>query len=283
MKNLIINVIPKSELNAIYFGLSLSKYEYATINKQDIIGEMQREISECYVLNNVQEFFRMARGNTCEAYPFWPRVALLESALFFIKDVFFDISKYRSYVEGLANITDEERDEDFFAWVKEFPVHLKQIMDNDLFKRIDSQLCDMVNDLSVADDLSKLQDSLASLPIETDIDKITVLVCPIKCYHSADYFTRGSEMFVMLGDFLPHSIVHEYLHLAINPLMRKHKVHILSKLSDKHLSIDPSYYLNNGDDGLLNAFEEHLVRAATEKIARGQNVDIERFLLNLLS
>ena len=72
------------------------------------------------------EFFRIARGNTCETYPFWPRVALLESALFFISDGVFDILRYRSYVDGLSNMTDEERSEDFFEWVKEFPVPLSK-------------------------------------------------------------------------------------------------------------------------------------------------------------
>jgi len=280
MKNLIIDLAPCSELNAIYFGLSLSKYEYATINKHDDIDEMQRRIGECRELDNAMKFFRMARGDTCEVYPFWPRVALLESALFFIKDGTFDISKYRNYVEGLSNITDEERDEDFFEWVKNFPVHLGQIMDNGLFKEIDSQLHDIVYSLHIADELDKLCDALASLPMETGIHKITVLVCPIKCCHSADYFTHECGMFVMLGDFLPHSVVHEYLHLVVNPLVQEHKAHILTTLDDKGLNIDPSYYLNNDDSGLLNAFEEHIVRVAAEKISSGQEMDILHMILS---
>ena len=153
-------------------------------------------------------------------------------------------------------------------------------MGDALFKEVDSQLSDIVNSLHISDELDKLSDALASLHIETDIRKITVFVCPIKCCYSADYFTCIHEMFVMLGDYLPHSIIHEYLHLAVKPLVQKHKAHILTKPDDKYLILDSSYYLNDDDDGFLNAFEEHIVRLASGKISCGQKVDIEHMILS---
>lgn len=271
-----LRLLPNKKLNAIYFGLSLSEYEYATINKSGDISELQSKIRKCNNLDSTRDFFQMARGCTCEVYPFWPRAALLESALFFINDGVLDMPKYQNYVNKLYNITDEERNNDFFKWVENFPTHLQRIMQNDLFAQINVQLMGIVHALNVVEDLERLAEALSVPQMKTSINKIMVYICPLKCCYSADYFTKEDEMFVMLGDYLPHSIVHEYLHLAVNPLVQKHKEHITA--GDKYPGIDSSYYLNGDRDGFLNAFEEYIVTEASEKIGHGHAIDIESLI-----
>ena len=273
-----IELSSKKELDAIYFGLVLSGYEYATINKPNNIAEITQKIMNYKALGEVRDFFAMARVKTCEVYPFWPRAALLESALFFMEDGNLDICKYQLYVNGLANIDIQERNDSFFSWVKGLPKHLKTIMKDHLFNEVHSQLSAIVSKMDVLNDITKLERKLSYMQLEEPINKLSVLICPIKCCYSADYFAGCDEMFVMLGDFLAHSIVHEYMHLLVHPIVVNHKARILSDSQDKQLSIDASYYLQD-DDGFLNAYEEYIVRTASELIATDQEIDLEYLVL----
>ncbi|MCL2279393.1 MAG: hypothetical protein FWC20_08330 [Oscillospiraceae bacterium] len=281
MDKLQFELSSNSKLNAVYFGLVLSGYEFATINKQKNIFDITKRIESYSALDRTKDFFRFARGNTCEVYPFWPRVALLESALFFIENSSFSFVKYCDYVNSLSNITIEERSDDFFKWVKEFPQCLHEILKDELFGEIDAQLTDIVNSLDISMDMENLIAALSAMQVDTGIQKLAIKICPLKCCFSVDYFTRRNEMYVMLGDYLPHSIVHEYLHLVLHPLVQKHKTHILSRFDSNTVDahIDQSYYLSGDKNGFINAFEEHLVRKASEKIAGGEEIDLETLII----
>lgn len=274
------NISSKRELNAIYFGLLLSGYEYAAINKPKEINDIIHKIENYNALNNTRDFFSLAKSNTCEVYPFWPRAALLETALFFMTHGMLDIEKYSKYVNNRTNITAEERNNEFYEWIKAFPTHLHSVMEDKLFQEVDETLTTFTNAMEISESAMKLTDKLSSfsLPTDKEIKKLSVIICPIKCCYSADYFTSGSEMFVILGDYLPHSVVHEYLHLVVYPLIQKHKAQILSLHKNKRFEIDPSYYMSSDETGILNAYEEHIVRVASEIIANDQNIDMEHLV-----
>jgi len=153
-------------------------------------------------------------------------------------------------------------------------------MKDSLFNEVHSQLSAIVCEMDVLNDIATIERKLSYMQPEDCINKLSVLVCPLKCCYSADYFTRCDEMFVILGDFIPHSVVHEYMHLIVRPLVVNHKAHILSDLRDRQLSVGSSYYLHDDDDGFLNAYEEYIVRTASELIAANQEVDIEYLVLH---
>ncbi|MCL2407560.1 MAG: hypothetical protein FWC95_06485 [Defluviitaleaceae bacterium] len=273
-----IEISTKIEFNAIYFGLCLGKYEFACINKTDEIVGLQRSIEDYGEANlgAVKEFFRYARGITCDVYPFWPCAALLETALFYMDGGVFDSVAYRTYVCGLTNITDEERNDEFFAWVEDFPTHLQTVLDDEFFQEINYKLDKIVGSLDVDSDVRRLTDSLAVIPAA--VDKLNVLICPLKCCYSADYFTYGREMSVLLGDYLPHSIIHEYMHIVVRPHIEANRVWVLENCCDEEYGIDSSYYMDGGENGFLNAYEEAVVRHAANEIANGKNVDIEELV-----
>jgi len=274
-----IQISSNTMINAIYFGLALTGYEYGYINKPDNVADMLKQTESYAGLNDVKEFFTAARQNTCEVYPFWPRAALMETATFFINNITseFDFSKYKNYVYSLQNITPAERNDSLFNWIATFPQALDKIQNDSMFHNMNNKMyetvCQISHDISIqmttlADKLSKL-----SQGINTGVTKMTVIICPIKCIYSADYFLRDNEMFVILGNFLPHSVVHEYMHLVVHPKIAQHKEDILSH--SRMADIDQSYYLDGNEAGELNAFEEHIVRLLSNAISENTNICVD--------
>jgi hypothetical protein len=283
-----MDITSNTDINAIYFGVSLSNYgEYSCIDKSKDIIEMTSKIQACDELDNVRRYFMNARQNTCEEYPFWPRLALLESATFFIKENSFEVEKYYDFVRCRPNLTDQERNESFFSWVNDFPKHLDEIRSNGLFQEINAQIGNIVNRLSenVVSKIDVLKDMLntLSMDIVIDISTLSVIICPLKCVYSADYFTSGTKMSVILGEFLPHSIVHEYLHLIVHPLVLNHKDAIISQFGLRLYDVSKSYYLGNDENGFINAFEEHIVRMASNLLSNEKIICIEQLIKNELS
>jgi len=286
MSKLDIDISSNSSINAIYFGLIISGYEFSDINKSETVIALCNQIRNYSRLDELKRYFDSARQNTCEPYPFWPRAALLESLAFFI-DGGISFDKYCDYVKTLPNLTEEERDDAFFSWAKDFPKYLNEIKASDFFQEIDKGIECIVSNTSTAkeSESARIIDTLNAMTQNNntlDVSMLSVKICPLKCIYSADYFLQNSKMSVILGDFLPHSIVHEYMHLIVRPEIIKYKNMILSFSGDKLFDIDQSYYLNNDESGLLNAFEEHIVRAASLLVCDKHNINIEQLIAQTL-
>ena len=286
MDKLSIEIVSNTEINAVYFGLALSGYEYSDINKSAFVIEMADRIKNYSGLDDVRRYFGDARQKTCDVYPFWPRAALLEGATFFMSSEGFSFDQYCDYIKSRPNLTAEEKNDDFFCWVKDFPRYLQKIKTDDLFIKINRQIERIVHRLAVdmAAQKTKIADILVTLStdIETDIPSLSVVICPIKCIYSADYFVNGAEMSVILGDFLPRSVVHEYMHLVVHPVISKNREMILSQSGKKKFGISQTYYLDNDDDGFINAFEEHIVRTASNLVCDETDINIEQLIKNEL-
>jgi hypothetical protein len=253
---LTIKITSDEDINAIYTGLVLSGYEYSHIEKSPEIIKVIDHIKEQSFSSDVKRYFEHARQQTCEVYPFWPRASLLESAVFFMGSEGFMFDKYCEYVNSCPNLTQEERNKDFFDWIITFPKYMGEIKENRIFQEINSQIQRIVNELSTVSAAGKerIIDILKALAADCDIIDFTldVLVCPLKCVYSADYFIEDSKMSIILGDFLPHSIVHEYMHIIVRPKIDKYRAEILSLFGKKRFNIDNSYYLENDERGFIN-------------------------------
>ena len=79
-----------------------------------------------------------------------------------------------------------------------------------------------------------------------------------------------------------HSVIHEFLHHVVHPTVAEQKDMIL-KHRQVNDQLDQSYYLAGSDSGVLNAFEETVVRSLTKEIMNHKfpddlSVYIEHFL-----
>lgn len=169
----------------------------------------------------------------------------------------------------MGNISDEERNQDFWEWIKDFPCSLHKILGNNSFKEyfewekewIRQQNLVYKNELS---DIQKILDSCL-MRYQSPVKKITVVLNPIKCVYSADYYLVGEDFVFCSGRFDKESIIHEVLHHIIHPVVEVHREEILQK-ETAYPGIDSSYYLSHDDAGKLNAFEEYFVRELTRMV-----------------
>ena len=68
------------ELSAIYYALLQLGYDYYGMERSAAhITALEKYIGQ----NGIPNFFSSVRQNTCEVYPYWPRAAILETAVFF--------------------------------------------------------------------------------------------------------------------------------------------------------------------------------------------------------
>ena len=287
MDKMQVIISSNTDINAVYFGIALSGYEYADIDKSDDIIEMLQQIRSHSGLDEAKQYFSNTRQTICGVYPFWPRAALLESATFFITGESFDFDNYCTYVKALPNLTAEEKSDDFFCWVKDSPKYLTQIKSDPFFQKINKRIHSKVNEISLNSikEIRLIEGKLERLStnVASAISTISLVICPLICIYSADYFTNGSIMSVILGDFLPNSIVHEYLHPIVRPYIKKHRERITNLDGIKHLDLDKSYYINNDENGMLNAFEENIVRKISDSILDENEVNIEKLFFDELN
>lgn len=108
-------------ISAIYYGMFQSGYDYYKMarNEEHINAIQTFRSSSCL------SFFANVKQNTCEAYPYWPRAALLESATLYLDRETFqwqDYNAYENFVMSAGNITNSERGKTFWEWVNRFPI-----------------------------------------------------------------------------------------------------------------------------------------------------------------
>lgn len=249
-------------ISAIYFGLLNSGYDFYHFERDEQHTALVNHFSTAA---KPLSFFRQARQNTCEAYPYWPRAALMETASFYLTSDCADWDSRDAlikYVMNTGNISDYERDTAFWSWLDHFPEALKQVMESPCFvhylqwerKWIAEQSSRYANELQrIADMLHRSVDKYHS-----PVKNMQIVLNPIKCVYSADYHLVDDHFIFSSGRFQMASIVHEFLHHVVHPVVAVHRQEILSNPM-KYPEIDCSYYVA----GQMNAFEEYMVRRLT--------------------
>lgn len=282
------NVIGNSPaISAIYFALLQSGYDYYSIGRtQEQIEAVKSfykpELSSC--------FFSQAKQNTCEAYSYWPRTALLESAVFYIDTDtarFSDFEAYKKFVMSASNLQDTERDDSFWSWISAFPVELSKIINSEHFKRYliwENSWIEQQNKIHT-EALTAVQEAIETCisHYNAKISNIKIALSPIKCAYSSDYHFVDGQFIFSSGQFSIESIIHEFLHQIVHQHVCKNQNIILvnKKVFD---CIDSSYYLSNSENGRLNAFEEYLVKALTRDfINKTPPDDLDKYIVSLLN
>ena len=121
-------------ISAIYFALLQSGYDYYSLGRTQ---EQIKAVKSFYKPELSSCFFSQAKQNTCETYLYWPRSALLESAVFYINSdmsQFSDFKAYKRFVMSASNLQDTERDDSFWSWMSAFPGELNKVINSEHFK-----------------------------------------------------------------------------------------------------------------------------------------------------
>lgn len=284
IRNISITNLPA--ISAIYFALLQSGYDYYSLGRTE---EELETVKAFYNPEFCNDFFSQTKQNTCETYSYWPRAALLESAVFYLDGdlkQFSDFEAYKNFVVSASNLQDIERNENFWAWISYFSIELSKVINNEHFKKYliwENAWIEHQNQTN-AENLVTLQEIIKTCisKYNAQINNIKIVLSPIKCAYSSDYHFIDGEFIFSSGQFSLESVVHEFLHYAVHTYVLKNKNQIL--VSKKHFDcIDSSYYLSDSENGKLNAFEEYLVKALTKELLnKTQPIDLDNYIFHLL-
>lgn len=256
-------------LSAIYWGLLQSGYDYFSIERNpELTALIESFINQQFS----SPFFAQARQSSCEAYHFWPRAFILEAAALCLD---YDNRGFRNYemlhnrIMTAPNILDGERDASLWKWISDFPKELASILSTDSFisySKWERGWISEQNELN-REALSIVKHCLDICVdrYKSSVDEIQICINPIKCVYASDYHLNGSCFIFTSGELRVDSVIHEFLHHVVHPEVECKKQMIL-KHSHKDSRIDNSYYLSGDDAGILNGFEEVVVRALTSRI-----------------
>ena len=262
-----INQFPK--ISAIYYGLLQSGYEFYTYGRStDHIKKLQTHCKP----NRSSAFFSQARQNTCDVYPYWPRASIMETATFFLNDSISDYKDFRVFRQKImtaSNISEKERNDSLWNWLAGFPQELNSVLSDDSFSEYLEWERKWISEQKVIyrDELHMIQNCLEACfdRYHSPVHTIQICINPIKCVYSSDYHLLGDCFVFSSGVLRVDSIIHEFLHHIVHPFVEQQKALVLEYKPINH-QIDQSYYHSDNNAGLINAFEETVVRSLTEEI-----------------
>lgn len=274
------------EISAIYFALLQCGYDYYTIERsQEHIGII-REFVCCRIAPN---FFSGTKQNTCQVYPYWPRAAILETACFHLSPnrlQFQDYDTFRENIVSAGNIADYERDQRLWDWIENFPTALCKIFDSDAFHRYMKWENKWIAEQNTkyGEELRQIQSCLDVCVnrYRSPVQDIQIVINPIKCVYSADYYLNKRCFIFSSGALHADSVIHEFLHHVVHPAILKMADMVLTN-KRIYPDIDTSYYLSGDAAGQINAFEEFAVRELTKDVfAMNYPKDLTNYLKMLL-
>ena len=260
-------------ISAVYYALLQSGYEFYSLGRdEDFSGTVRSFAGE----EPSTDFFRNARKDDGRVYPYWPGAFILEAASFHLNDDlngFRDLFRLKDRIQRAENIGPEDKGEELWDWLDGFPQAIKEVACSDGFRRYLDWEAEWIAEQneSFSKDLNLL-DSLMEGCREryvTGYDDIRIVLCAVKCTYASDYHSDGRTLIFTSGEMRPDSVIHEYMHSVVHPLIDP------SLIRDERRrwpGIDKSYYLDGTEKGRLNAFEEHAVRALTEKIMKREMI-----------
>lgn len=272
-------------ISAIYYALLQCGYDYYALERNEehiCVVEAFRQPA------TLQPFFTEVKQSTCEVYPYWPRAAMLETASFYLNSVnssFADFEKYRDLILSAGNIANEERDSHFWNWITDFPKAMKSVMDSKAFTEYleweDGWIAQQ--NTIYTEELAFLQTCLTHCVKEykSPVKRIQIVLSPIKCVYSSDYHLVDDCFVFSSGRFRTESVIHEFLHHVVHPVVLKYRGNILSH-ERQYPGIDESYYLAGDAAGRLNAFEEFAVRSLTKSfVDKALPFDLDAFVRSI--
>ena len=266
-----INQFPK--ISAVYYGLLQSGYDFYTYERS---AEHIKKLQSFCNPDISSPFFSETRQNTCDVYPYWPRAFILETATFFLNDSISDfrnLGVLRQKIMAFGNISQKERDDPLWNWLADFPQELDSVLSDNSFaeylewegKWISAQKAIYRDELRIIRNCLETCTDRYHSPVR----RIQICINPIKCVYSSDYHLLGDCFVFSSGVLRVDSVIHEFLHHVVHPFVERQKTFV-SEYKPVNHQIDQSYYLSDSDAGLINAFEETVVRSLTEEIMNGR-------------
>lgn len=249
-------------ISAVYYALLQAGYDFFSPGRTN--GHIDA-ICGFVLPQHIPSFFAGARQMTCEAYPYWPRAAILETATFYLRP---DCAGYESFdgfhdqIMCAGNIAENERGIELWSWLAEFPNALKTVLESSGFEDYLKWERQWISGQNYAHEkeLSLIRACVDKCvkQYHSPVQSIQIIINPIKCVYSADYHMRGNCFIFSSGALNAGAVVHEFLHHVLHAhiLLLKEQI---TQTPHQYPGLESSYYLTGDDAGKCNAFEEFAV------------------------
>ena len=175
-----------------------------------------------------------------------------------------------------GNIADQERDQNLWDWMTDFPAALCEVLADPAFLRYLAWEKEWLAEQSVlyANELRQMEECLdvCRKKYDSPVKEIGLILSPIKCVYSADYHLGGKCFMFSSGAFRMDAVMHEFLHHVLHPVVQKMADAVMQNRRE-YPGVDASYYLAGTDAGQINAFEEYAVRELTRDMMENRYPD----------
>lgn len=276
METLRITVQP--EISAIYYALLQNGYDFYTLDRSDL---HVRRIQSFVTGAQTSDFFAAVRQPGCEVYPYWPRAAILERAVYCLDaaaERFSDFARLRRDVMQMPNVSEDEKGEALWTWMEAFPHAISRVLNDPAFLRYLAWERTWVAEQNecTAEERRAIGTTLFACAKRygAPAESVELLLQPIKCAYSADYFLHDRTFVYCSGRLDLGSVVHEFLHPIVHPRLEPYRERIAA-MALSPSDVDPSYALDGGEAGKRNLFEERLVRRLTARILQGETPNLD--------
>lgn len=272
---MIINMQLSEEIMLTSIGLISSGYDL--YNKNDLkVLELIETIKNEYKDLEIINYFKKARTDTCSVNPYWPRGSAVYAASLFLTSNYeaIDVEKYIAF-EKHSNSSGLWQDNDFIDWIKQLPYFLRTIKDHPSTDKIINLIKSYIKkyDIEFKVELNKVSEIIESFKADSEF-QVVYLPNLLQAEQCTDYIKKEKTLYVVATKPRFSSMVHEYIHLALEPyrnfitdlyisykdvpLFHKEKLSLLGYLWDE------------GIDSELRCIEEGFARGLTILISTMQ-------------
>jgi hypothetical protein len=266
-------VYPNVNIFTVYVGLTASGYDMAQYSSNDPMYDVTLKIQDFQWSQQILDYFRIARTNTCEVNPYWPRAYLLAFSSLYISDDpeyrYTDPDGVVKRIEELKMINPADKQPDTLNWLMELPSVYTIIRSQRIFEDIWNLYLETINvgqyEKEAFEAISSIVNQVGVTP--NQLPRIIIVPNPLQAMEVTDFAMANGNVYVIKAQPDSSSIIHEILHYLFEPILESCDTmierfhHLLTPVLDKMIRLQYAW----ADDlpSWNRVFEENLMRSAT--------------------
>lgn len=257
---------------AIYTGLIASGYN---LMDREINSGLIKSINEAKFETKVIEYFKKAKGTSCEVNPYWTRAFMLAYAGLHLssnrgKVQYLNFPDFVVKLNGLNNINPEEKDSKAIAWLEELPDIIE------LMKKHEEVDVLWNKYIRALEDKRQIHDSIIKESVcgilkffninEDKLPEIKVIPNELQAPEATDFAAVNDILYIIKAVPDKESIIHEFLHYILDSELEKNLnlinkyMYLLKPVLDDMIKYQ--YAWNYSEASWQRVFEESFMRAA---------------------
>jgi len=255
-----IKIINSKSVFAVYIGLIHSGYNLS----DEISAEFIRKIKSLQIDDDIINYFKSAKSDSCKVNPFWPFGFIITYLALYNEttQIHLTYKLVAELVYKLENIDSSLFSKDVCKWCANIESIVHRIYNNEQFENIWNDYLSFSN--GTRDSMKIKNPFVLELISENNIIfvKNELQACQL-----TDYVSIDDRTFIISSRIVETDIIHECLHhffkerLNANKQLISINIHLLEPVYSDMFNYQ--YAWNKGAESWIRVFEENLIRAVT--------------------